>query len=147
MSDTELTIPKNNTYDKINNFFLKLFKDIRNFIGNILTIEYTIPVIVIVFGVLFMFLGPCLLGFKTKFTNELEEVTQEHLEPVNEEIDLINEPNTEKTYENTSLPNTSSSDFEILKNFQILDTNKIISVKEKINDYSNQPTFLPGQFN
>jgi hypothetical protein len=117
-----------------------------------------------------------------EFTDELEEVTLEQLEPVNEEIDLINEPNTEKTYENTpllntpntektyentpllntsllntpntektyentSLLNTPSNNFEILKNFQIQDTNKIISVKEKINDYSNQPKFSPGQFN
>jgi hypothetical protein len=147
MSDTEHMNPKNNTSKKISGFFLKLVEDFRKFIGDIWKIEYTFPVIVIVFGVLFIFLGPCLLGFKRDFTNELEEVTQEPLEPVNEEIDLINEPNTEKTYENTSLLNTPSSDFEILKNFQILDTNKFISVKEKINDYSNQPTFLPGQFN
>ena len=69
------------------------------------------------------------------------------MEPEKEENDLINEPNLEKTYENTSLSNTPPSKFEVLKNFNIFDTNKYISVKGKINDYSNQPTFSPGQFN
>ena len=54
---------------------------------------------------------------------------------------------SEKTYQNTSLENTSPSEFEVLKNFDILETNNIVSVKGKIDDYNNQPTFLPGKFN
>ena len=98
-----------------------------------------------------MFLGPCLLnGFKTNFTNEMEQVTPEPEEPCHDGTDsnLINTPLcSEKTYQNTSLENTSPSDFEVLKNFDILETNNIVSVKEKIDDYTNQPTFLPGKFN
>ena len=114
---------------------------------------YGIPVFLIVIGVLFVFLGPCLIGNRVNFTNELEETTQEPLEEVTQEPDkqifLINEPSiySEKTYENTSLEHTPSGDFEVLKNFDILETNNIVSVKEKINDYMNQPTFSPGQFN
>ena len=125
-----------NYYEK----FIDLLKD-----------EYSFPIyliiIVMLIGILVIFLTPCLLGSQLNFTNELEVVTQEPLEPENEENDLINEPNLEKTYENTSLSNTPPSNFEVLKNFNIFDTNKYISVKEKINDYSNQPTFSPGQFN
>ena len=84
------------------------------------------PIFILVIGIIFMFIGPCLLGSQLNFTNELEVVTQEPLEPEKE-------PNLEKTYENTSLSNTSSSKFEVLKNFNIFDTNKYISVKEKIN--------------
>ena len=191
----------------------KILQNIQNFskrkykqIGGLLD-KYKSQIFIFVAFTIIIFLAPCLLRSRMEFTDELEEVTLEQLEPVNEEIDLINEPNTEKTYENTpvlntpntektyentqllntpntaktyentpvlktpntaktyentpllntpntektyentSLLNTPSNNFEILKNFQIQDTNKIISVKEKINDYSNQPKFSPGQFN
>jgi|TARA_B110001452_G_C15033569_1_gene361100 hypothetical protein len=128
-----------NISESFNNIYIK--------IKDILLKNVKFPIFILVIGILFMFLGPCLLGPRLNFTNELEEVTQEPLEPENEEKDLIKEPKFEKTYENTTLSNTPSSEFEVLKNFKINETNNIISVKEKINDYSYQPTFSPGQFN
>ena len=157
MSETEaapLMSPKNTenkTYEKIRNFFMNLYKGIIDFFGKLLEMEYTIPAIVIFIGVLFIFLGPCLLnGFKSNFTNEIEQVTQEPEEPCHDGTDsnLINTPLcSEKTYQNTSLENTAPSEFEVLKNFDILETNNIVSIKEKIDDYTNQPTFSPGKFN
>ena len=133
MSDTIL--------QKINNMLNGLYKKLIDSLQKV----YEIPAFLIIISLLFVFLGPCVIGNRVNFTNELEETTQEP----EEQIFLINEPTiySEKTYENTSLEHTPSGDFEVLKNFDILETNDIVSVKEKINDYSNQPTFLPGKFN
>jgi len=139
MSDSKVLITKNNGYKILDNLYKKSIYLLKR--------KISIPTFLIIIGIVIIFLIPCLISSRKDFVNEIEEVTQAPLEPEKEKIDLIKEPNTEKTYENTSLPNTPSSDFEILKNFHILDTNKIISVKEKINDYSNQPTFSPGKFN
>ena len=114
--------------------------------------KYKSQISIFIVLVVIVFLTPCLISSRRDFTNELEEVTLEQeteevtLEQETEE-ELIKEPITEKTYENTSLLNTPSNDFEVLSNFNILDSNNIITVKEKINDYSEQPTFSPGQFN
>ena len=133
MSDTIL--------QKINNMLNGLYKKLIDSLQKV----YEIPAFLIIISLLFVFLGPCVIGNRVNFTNELEETTQEP----EEQIFLINEPTiySEKTYENTSLEHTPSGDFEVLKNFDILETNDIVSVKEKINDYMNQPTFSPGQFN
>jgi len=133
MSDTIL--------QKINNMLNGLYKKLIDSLQKV----YEIPAFLIIISLLFVFLGPCVIGNRVNFTNELEETTQEP----EEQIFLINEPTiySEKTYENTSLEHTPSGDFEVLKNFDILETNNIVSVKEKINDYMNQPTFSPGQFN
>ena len=82
------------------------------------------------------------------FTNKKD--TQESEEPCYNGTDsnLINTPLcSEQTYENTSLANSSPSNFEVLKNVNIKETNKIVTVKDGIDDYTNQPTFLPGKFN
>lgn len=156
MSDTEPLITDKNTGNKIfenfRNFLMNLYYGVRDFFKKLSgNVEYTIPSVVIFIGVLFIFLGPCLLnGFKSNFTNEIEQVTQEPEEPCHDGTDsnLINTPLcSEKTYQNTSLENTSPSDFEVVKNFDILETNNILSVKERIDGYIDQPTFLPGKFN
>ena len=139
MSDSKLLITKSYGYKVLNKLYRKSVYLLQR--------KYSIPTFLIIIGIVIIFLIPCLISSRREFVNELEEVTQAPLEPEKKKTDLIKEPNTEKTYENTSLPTTSSTDFEILKNFQILDTNKFISVKEKINDYSKQPTFSPGKFN
>ena len=139
MSDSKLLITKSYGYKVLNKLYRKSVYLLQR--------KYSIPTFLIIIGIVIIFLIPCLISSRREFVNELEEVTQAPLEPEKKKTDLIKEPNREKTYENTSLPTTSSTDFEILKNFQILDTNKFISVKEKINDYSKQPTFSPGKFN
>ena len=62
-------------------------------------------------------------------------------------IDQLYKNNFDRIDELTSLENTAPSEFEVLKNFDILETNNIISVKERINNFIKQPTFLPGKFN
>tara|TARA_B100001094_G_scaffold223865_1_gene218068 strand:- start:13 stop:474 length:462 start_codon:yes stop_codon:yes gene_type:complete len=103
------------------------------------------------FVALFLILLFLMFYFRSEsFTNEIEQVTQEPEEPCHDGTDsnLINTPLcSEKTYQNTSLENTAPSEFEVLKNFDILETNNIISVKERIDGYIDQPTFLPGKFN
>ena len=103
------------------------------------------------FVALFLILLFLMFYFRSEsFTNEIEQVTQEPEEPCHDGTDsnLINTPLcSEKTYQNTSLENTAPSEFEVLKNFDILETNNIVSVKEKIDGYIDQPTFLPGKFN
>ena len=142
---------ENDMFKKISDFLMQLFTNIVDFVRKLWEKKYTIPSIFLLFGVLFIFLGPCLLNnFKSDFTNEMEEVTQEPEEPCHDgtDSDLINTPLcSEKTYQNTSLETTSPSEFEVLKNFDIIETNNIVSIKEKINDYNNQPSFLPGKFN
>jgi len=153
MSDTEnLLIKKNNILQYIKNMLNGLYKKLII----ILQSKYKIPLFLIIICAFFIFLGPCLISPKQNFTNEIEEVTQEPVEVVTKEPNhqvlsgiLFNTPSiySEKTYESTSLEHTSPSDFEVLKNFDIVETNNIVSVKEKINDYSTQPTFSPGKFN
>ena len=153
MSNTEKLLTKENSIlqnikNMLNGLYKKLIVSLQQ--------KYNIPAFLIIIGVLFIFLGPCLIGSKVNFTNELEPVTQEPVEivtqePNNEVISgiLFNTPSIypEKTYESTSLEHTTPSDFEVLKNFDIVETNNIVSVNEKINDYSKQPTFSPGKFN
>ena len=149
MSDTESMMPKNTGNDIFQNIS-NLFKYVYDQLTNLLQQKYQVHVFMLVMGVIFIFLGPCLIGSRISFTNELEQVNEEPKEPCHDGTDssLINTPIcSEKTYENTTLENTSPSEFEVLKNFDILETNNIVSVKEKINDYSNQPTFPPGKFN
>ena len=145
MSDTKTLIPKQTgILQNIKDILKGIYKQIIDSLQG----TYQVPAFLIIISIFFIFLGPCLISYRENFTNELEQVTQEPLES-EEQILLISEPTiySEKTYENTSLDHTPPGDFEVLKNFDILETNNIVSVKEKINDYSNQPTFSPGQFN
>tara|TARA_B100001094_G_C17648107_1_gene538280 strand:- start:11 stop:463 length:453 start_codon:yes stop_codon:yes gene_type:complete len=113
--------------------------------------------IVVLLGILFVLVVSGLVGRWScaspekeveNFTNKKD--TQESEEPCYNGTDsnLINTPLcSEQTYENTSLANSSPSNFEVLKNVNIKETNKIVTVKDGIDDYTNQPTFLPGKFN
>ena len=122
-----------------------LFDSVKSMLLSIPT-KYIIGVIL-----LLIIIGLLIYIYKKEcFTNEIEQVTLEPEEPCHDGTDsnLINTPLcSEKTYQNTSLENTAPSEFEVLKNFDILETNNIISVKERIDGYIDQPTFLPGKFN
>ena len=158
MSSEPLITKENDMLQTIKNGLNRGYKNMIK----LLLQDIRFPTFVLLIGVLFMFIGPCLLGSQLNFTNELDEVTPKTLESEEEvtpetleseeevtpeTLESEDKLNSEKTYENTSLSNMSPSDFEVLKNFNIQETNKIYSVKEKINDYSKQPTFSPGQFN
>ena len=158
MSSEPLITKENDMLQTIKNGLNRGYKNMIK----LLLQDIRFPTFVLLIGVLFMFIGPCLLGSQLNFTNELDEVTPKTLESEEEvtpetleseeevtpeTLESEDKLNSEKTYENTSLSNMSPSDFEVLKNFNIQETNKFYSVKEKINDYSKQPTFSPGQFN
>ena len=76
MSSEPLIIKENSMLQTIKNNL----KTGYDYIEKLLLHNVKFPRFILLIGILFMFIGPCLLGSQSNFTNESKEVTQEHLE-------------------------------------------------------------------